>query len=961
MRVSGWEPSAGTTTDGTIKTSLELTDTVVGGRFHIASLANVGGMGLVYEARDLARENARVAFKVMPPMGRSTEEARERFYREAEVLAALRHPGIVEYIAHGLTQDHRPYLVMEWLQGEELETAFARGPLAITQAVLLLRHLAEALAFAHDRGITHRDLKPSNIILRGGQLDNPAIVDFGVARWLGRTLQMTRTGMLIGTPGYMAPEQARGQTDIGPSADVFALGCMLYQALTGKPPFAGDHITAVLTKVLFEEVPPLRFHQPDVPPSLDALLSRMLLKDAAERPSDARALLARLDELAFDSQIIQPTSLHPTTQPRKALTETELALYCLVLATPERTEASDDWAVSNSTVRTPFVNDATWPHETLQRLGVQLESLADGSLALIVSKGASAKEQAATAARCALLLLERNPSAQLTLVTGRGVLGPKGGVPEGEVFERASALLRKRALAGLTEPAPAGIWIDEITASVLGSGYRIERTSIALVLLSGTMDGTTNSRHLHQRDDLTCVGREREIGQLLSSLDGVIEDERCAAIVLTAHSGMGKSRLLHAFLERVRKDRPEVVVLSGRGDPQRSSAYYALFTHTLRDLAGITADDTPEEQRRKLEVRLGTSSAGGTNTRANLESIVELCLSLGSGTNISANWPALETALLAWFTAECSAHPMLLAIDDSHWVDASSTRFVDALLRTATNLPLFVVTIQREAGHKHTPLPWFGRAQEMRLSGLSKRAAERFVRMVLGNDTPADKVTQIVHDAAGNPLFLEELVRASAQGHSQGTPQALLVILQARMKHLSYGARRALRAASLFGQTFWRRGVGFLLGLDRSTDERMVARWLEELLDAELIELRPESRFPDDTEYGFRNAHIQEAANGLLTDGDRHLGRVLVSVFLEQAGEDDAVLAGATYEIVQFLQKRHNAYFVARLSMLTGIPLHTLKRETPDDPVRLKKLRVALGKLLHGDEIAEVRHLFRDV
>jgi hypothetical protein len=231
----------------------------------------------------------------------------------------------------------------------------------------------------------------------------------------------------------------------------------------------------------------------------------------------------------------------------------------------------------------------------------------------------------------------------------------------------------------------------------------------------------------------------------------------------------------------------------------------------------------------------------------------------------------------------------------------------------------------------------------------------------LGNDTPNETVTQLVHDASGNPLFLEELIRATASGSQETTPQALLAILLARMKHLSYGARRALRAASLFGQTFWRRGVAFLLGLDRSTDEQTVGRWLDELLDTELIELHAESRFPDDTEYGFRSVHVREAANGLLTSADRDLGRVLVNVFLEQVGEDDAVLAGTTYEIVQYLQKRHNAYFVARLSMLTGIPLQTFARDTPDDPARLKKLRLALGRLLRDDEIDEVRHLFRDI
>lgn len=960
MHASGWDSSAISNNERQIASGHELANTVVGGRFHIVSLANVGGMGLVYDARDLARNSARVAFKVMPPLVQAVDEAHGRFFREAEVLASLRHPGIVEYVAHGLTQDQRPYLVMEWLDGEELEALLRRGPLPIAHAVLLVRRLANALAFAHDRGITHRDLKPSNIILRGGRIDNPAIVDFGVARWLGRTLHMTRTGMLIGTPGYMAPEQARGQTDVGPSADVFALGCLFYQVLTGKPPFAGDHITAVLTKVLFEEVAPTRFHRKDTPAAVDGLISRMLLKDAAERPRDARAVLTEIDAIAGQFDDAPPAHTQNATPPRKALTDAEQSLFCLVLATPRRSNTDDNWTVSNSTIRTPFPNEATWPHETLARLGVQLESLADGSIAIVVGHGASAKEQAATAVRYAWLLLERNPSAQVTLVTGRGVLGTRGGVPEGEVFERASELLRKRATTEAADSQTQGVWIDDITARILGSGYAIERTPTALVLLDELVDLEGDDTQTRTVDEAPCVGRERELGQLLSTLDGAIEDERCIALVLTGAPGMGKSRLLQTFIQRVRRDRPEITVLHDRGEPTRSNTNYSALARMFKDLAGITTQDTPTEQRRKLEVRLN-KHATKTNSSVAWESLLDLCVPGQTAPEIPHVWPALETAIQAWFTLECRNHPVLLALDDSHWIDASTLRFVDGLIRSATNFSMFVLTVQRESGQQYTPLPWHSRAQELRLSGLSKRSAERFVRTVLGHDTPAETVAQFVHDAAGNPLVLEELLRAQTSGLESKTPHALLAIFQARMKHLSYGARRALRAASLFGQTFWRGGVVFLLGLDRSTDDMTVGRWLDEVLDAELIELHATSRFSGDTEYGFRSVHVREAANGLLTDADRDLGRMLVSVFLEQVGEDESVLAGATYEIVQYLQKRHNAYFIARLSMLTGMPLQTFKPGMRDDPARLKKLRVALGKLLRDDEIAEVRHLFRDV
>ncbi len=878
MRSSGWEQVAALNTGPRFDRGQELSGKIVAGRFRVGPLSNVGGMGFVYAAEDLARAGAPVAFKVMLPISRSGDESRERFFREAEVLSSLRHPGIVEYVAHGLTEDERPYLVMEWLAGEELEKTLARQHVTMNEALVMLRKIADALAFAHDRGITHRDLKPSNIILRDGRVDDPAVLDFGVARWLGHTMQVTRTGMLVGTPGYMAPEQARGQTDIGPAADVFALGCLLYQCLVGKPPFTGDHITAVLAKVLFEEVPPIRNHRTDLPPALDALVMRMLLKNPADRPQDARALLAELDTVMLETSHLQQ---HVSTVIRKAaLTDKELALYCLVLAAPERTDDGDAWVVSNSTIRAPFIGETAWPLKTLERLGVQLESMADGSVAIVVGKGASAKEQAATATRCALLLFERNPTAQIILVTGRGVLGPHGGVHEGEVFARASALLRERALASMAEPVPTGISIDEITASVLGPGYDMERGATSIVL-TNIVGGDQHQSSLGHA--LSCIGREREIGQLLSSLDGVIEDERGAAVIVTSPPGMGKSRLLHAFLDRVRHDRGDVAVLHGLGDPSHTNSPYGVIARALRELAGVQTREIHAEQRRKLEARLG-AFVPKTNLSSAVLPLVDLCVSLDESSDAPTHDSAVESAFLMWLAAECAAHPTLLAVDDSHWADDSSLRLLDQVLRSTQNMPLFVVTIHRVAGETHAPLPWQGRAQELRLSGIGKRAAERFVRSVLGNDTLADTVTRLVHDAGGNPLFLEELVRAELAGHRDTTSETLLAILQARMQHLSIGARRALRAASLFGPTFWKRGVVHLLGLDKHADDESVSRWLEELLDAELVALHPESRFADDTEYGFSSGHVRDAAYGLLTDGDRDLGRKLVGLFLDQVG-----------------------------------------------------------------------------
>jgi serine/threonine protein kinase len=177
--------------------------TLVEDRFVIEARAGAGGMATVYRAQDLDR-NQRVALKMLSD---ETSDP-ERFEREAKALSEIAHPNVVRYIAHGIGADGRPWLAMEWLEGEGLETRLARAPLEVDESVALVRAVADALGAAHARGIVHRDIKPSNLWLSQGDVARVKLLDFGIARGPFATRSMTRTGAVLGTPGYMAPEQA---------------------------------------------------------------------------------------------------------------------------------------------------------------------------------------------------------------------------------------------------------------------------------------------------------------------------------------------------------------------------------------------------------------------------------------------------------------------------------------------------------------------------------------------------------------------------------------------------------------------------------------------------------------------------------------------------------------------------------------------------------------------------------
>jgi tetratricopeptide (TPR) repeat protein len=244
-----------------------------------------GGMAVVYLARDLRHERP-VALKVFLPAAAGAMGA-DRFYREIRVTAALQHPNILPVFDSGRTAGQSWY-TMPYVAGESLRRRLERqGPLALAEAIGLAREIADALAYAHGHGVVHRDIKPENILLSGG---HALVADFGVARLLGPLdAGLTVAGVPIGSPAYMSPEQAVGEPVDGRS-DVYALGCVLFEMLAGRPPFTGLTAIALLSRRLLEPVPELGSLRPEVPPWLEAVLRRALARDPAERFPGAAAL-----------------------------------------------------------------------------------------------------------------------------------------------------------------------------------------------------------------------------------------------------------------------------------------------------------------------------------------------------------------------------------------------------------------------------------------------------------------------------------------------------------------------------------------------------------------------------------------------------------------------------------------------------------------------------------------------
>jgi eukaryotic-like serine/threonine-protein kinase len=254
-------------------------DEVIADRYELEELVGTGGMSSVYKARDRLLER-NVALKVLHPHYSDDAEYVERFRREARSVAQLSHPHIVTVIDRG-EDGGQQFIVFEFIDGENLKQLIGRiGPLPVRRAVELALEIADALAFAHDHDLVHRDVKPQNVLLTPD--GDAKVTDFGIARSLDVEQGVTQTGTVLGTSNYLSPEQASGKP-VTPATDVYSLGVVLFELLTGEVPFPGENFVAVAMKHINEPPPDLTEKRPDVPLRLVAAVERALEKDPSRR------------------------------------------------------------------------------------------------------------------------------------------------------------------------------------------------------------------------------------------------------------------------------------------------------------------------------------------------------------------------------------------------------------------------------------------------------------------------------------------------------------------------------------------------------------------------------------------------------------------------------------------------------------------------------------------------------
>ncbi len=831
-------------------------------------------MGRVYRARDRTT-GATVAVKLLT----ERDGDASRFGREAEVLASIDHPGVVRYLAHGQTAG-APYLAMEWLSGEDLGDRLEGSTLSVEETLSVARNASVALAAAHRRGIVHRDLKPRNLFLVGGNLERLKLLDFGVA-YAHDDVQLTSTGMLVGTPAYMSPEQVRGEV-VDPRADIYGLGAVLFRCLTGQPPFLGAHRLAVLAKILLEPLRPVRELCPEVPAAVDELLGRLLSKDREQRPADGAALTVELDDLGA------PSSRH-VGRARAAITTREQRVASVVLCARSSSRDETVADAEDSGV------DAAVRHAIEQRAG-SIDALAKGAWVITIPGTASPSEQAVRATRCALALAVMRPHAPVFVATGRIVVTGQHRV--GEVIDRAADALVRASRA-------TGVRVDAATAELLEGRFRVAGDGQWLELISEE-DAVAPVRTLLGKP-APCVGREAQLAMLSGMLTSCAGESRASAALVTAAPGLGKTHLLHELLRTsVASLKDEVDLLFARGDPMRSGSAFGIAGEIIKRAARVEESDFAPLRTQKLGAMVARDfSYAGVAGRAEL--LGEICGILtpqkdaspalrAARADVSVMADAIREVWIDWISARATNRVVMIVVEDLHWADSTSIRLVETALAALEDRRVFFLATARPVGPALLSEGFRARGLvEVTLAPLSRSAAQRLVREVLGPATDAVLVDGLVKRAGGHPFHLEELVRATAAGRGpDALPDTILGMVQARLDELDPKARLLLRAASVFGDSFRAAGVAALLGDDLPV--RDVERMLSALVERELLCEERSTKWRGEKELRFRHALLRDAAYATLAEQDRVRAHKRAAAWLESMGEEDPAVLAEHYD-----------------------------------------------------------------
>jgi tetratricopeptide (TPR) repeat protein/class 3 adenylate cyclase/tRNA A-37 threonylcarbamoyl transferase component Bud32 len=915
------------------------------GPYQILEEISQGGMATVYRAYQPAMER-QVAIKVIHQSILTDETAIERFRREARLVARLEHAHILPiYDFDGTHQP--PYIVMPYMDSGTLSDLLQRRSLSLDEVSHFLQQIAGALDYAHRQGIIHRDIKPSNIML--DQDGNVFISDFGAARitpsselGLESVSNITQTGAVIGTPDYIAPEQAMGEYKVGPTADIYALGVVLFQMLTGQLPYTGDTALSVILKHTHAPVPSAVALNPKLPPAVDTVLNRAMAKRPNERYPSASALVVALLEAlngpgagrqflsaaASFSGPAEPAELMRSALPSEQ-NKVVTAVYVDAVEYASLIEETNDLETARHAI------SLLWDtaKDIVDAHGGRVVSQAETHLLMLWGAEVAYEDDPEQAIRAAIAIqtVLRDHSQKYLSGEATDETSPLGiGINTGPALLSFAPVLTASgaavSLAGrLAQQAGGKILISPNTfRHVLGifdiePGQSIklrgrkDELQVYRIIAAKAQAFRINIREV-EGIETKLIGREVELKRLQEAFFAAIEGRQLQMVTIVGAAGLGKSRLLAEFRAWAELRAELFWFFRGQATPSMLNRPYALLRDLLSYRFKLYDSDAPAVLREKLETGLAELiSIANPETAHLIGYLAGFDFSDSPYIKDILNDPRQSThlarqACIHMFAKFSEESPVFIQLEDLHWADDASLELFHELAGELRHLPLLLVSMARPILYERQPA--WGSEQPFHhridLRSLSRHNSRLLIEEILQKmaDPPRALIDLITERAEGNPYYIEELIkmlieeRVIQKGKEVWTvemerlahlpvPLTLMGLLQARMDSLLYPERIVLQRAAVIGRVFWDEAVAALESAD-GVEVGDVKHILQVLSARDFIYRRSTTAFAGNQEYSFAQNMLRDVIYEGLVKRQQHSYHVEVAAWLLRTGGDRA-------------------------------------------------------------------------
>jgi serine/threonine protein kinase/tetratricopeptide (TPR) repeat protein len=912
------------------------------GPYEITEQIGKGGMATVYRAYQPSMDR-HVALKVIRTSVLEDSVGRDRFQREAKLVARLEHPHLLPVYDFDGANDP-PYIVMRFLEGGTLKQVMDADPLPEEEMLFMLRQVATALDYAHRQGIVHRDLKPSNIMI--DKEGNAFVADFGIARVSDMPRDLTGTGNVIGTPGYMAPEQAQGTIELDGRADIYALGIIAFELLAGEGPYERDNALEELMAHLNDPVPDVRDFEPELPEPITPILQKAIAKDRDQRHDTAGELVEEIGEALKKQASSAPSQLRTLTQTFAAEQLAALEADASDTMTPSDVQRQMTVLYMDVTDYADLLyenEEADEVQRRTDRLWHAFEGIAGDHGGGLESRTGEAglmlwgldevhESDPDQAIRAALSMKEQVEKLAIgQWGESEDPLPFKAGITTGPVLLTrdstgdTSASGTTITLAGrLKESAPPGdILISHDTFTHVRGIFDMRQ--LPPVRMRGRKDpldvyvavrARPRAFKLQPRGiegvETKMIGREPELKILQDALTLTIEDGETQVVTVVGEAGVGKSRLLYEFSNWVDVVDQTVWFFEARATQPSMLQPYSLTRDLFSFRFQISDNDPLSVVHDKFEEGIAEFMNG---TGGEVAPLIGQLVGFDFSENPVVK-PLLEdpesfhrkalSHLGEFFLTASKTNPVFVQVEDIHWSDDRSLDLLNSLARENQEIPLFVIYMARPGLFDRRP-SW-GEGQEyharITLNPLSRLDSRRLVRELLkkADSVPGELRDLIIDRAEGNPFYMEELIKTLIddgviiKGDDEWkvemgrldpdrVPGTLVGVLQSRLDGFTPGQKALMQRASVVGRIFWESAVAHLSEKEGTT-AGAVASMLNDLRRREMAFKREESAFEGTAEYGFRHAILRDVVYNTIVPRQRREYHKQVAEWLIEAGRD---------------------------------------------------------------------------